>query len=84
MLIHLKIPASANVRVLVDFRSRLWTIPLELVFDLALPDHPGFPRLANLRRCTDAVDSGPTSIITAANFVFTVTWDYDAHTSTIS
>ena len=80
MLTHLEIPASANVRVFLDFSSRIWTIPLELVFDLVFPDHPGFPHLTNIRRCTYAMYCKPSSTITATNFVFTVAWDYDAHT----
>ena len=78
MLIHLKIPASANVRIVVDFGSRLSPVPLELVMDLALPDHPGFPHLfTNLRRCTYAPAGGPASVITATNFAFRVAWCND-------
>jgi len=77
MLIHLKIPASANVRIAVDLSSRLAPAPLRLVPDLALPDHPGLPHLASLRRCSYEPVSGSASIITATNFAFRVSWDYD-------
>ena len=76
MLNHLKIPASANVRIFVDFDSCGWSVaPLELVLDLALPNHPGFPHPTNLHRCTYAVDIRPMCIITAPNFAFSIAWN---------
>ena len=78
MLIHLEISASASVRIFVDIRSRgRSAVPPELVFDLALPDHPGFPHLTKLHRCAYALAAGPRSIITATNFVLSITWDHD-------
>ena len=76
MLIHLKIPDSANVRIFVDSGGQT-AVRLELTFDLALPDHPGFPHLTNLRRCTYAVNFEPICIITAHNFTLAIKWDND-------
>jgi len=74
-LIHLKIPTSALVRIFVDLDSgRRITAPLELVFNLALPNHPGFPHLSNLHRWTCAMDAWPFYIIAAPNFAFSVSW----------
>ena len=78
MLIHLKIPASTNVRIDLSLRGRS-VAPLELAFDLALPDHPGLPHLTNLHRCAYLLEYGPKSIITAANFAFSAAWDHDIH-----
>lgn len=81
-LIHLKIPISTNVRIFVDIDPSGDAIdPLGLALDLALPNHPGFPHLTNLHRCTYAVDIRPMCIITATNFAFSITWGdvMDAH-----
>ena len=76
MLVHLKIPTSTNVRVFVDFDPHGESIvPLELVLDLALPNHPGFPHLTDLHRCTYAVDARSMCIITATNFAFSIAWN---------
>ena len=75
ILIHLKIPISAHVKNFVESFYRPTAVPLELVFDLALPNHPGFPHLTNLHRCTYAVDPWPTCIIAAPNFDFCINWD---------
>jgi len=81
MLIHLKIPASANVRIFVDLDyDRRSGVPLRLAFNLALPNHPGFPHLTNLYCCTYGVDTRPMCIITTINFTFSITWNTGMHT----
>jgi len=78
MLIHLDIPVSTKVRIYVDLDDgEPPTTPLDLAFELqlALPDHPGFPHLTNLRRCTYMVDCQPYCVITAPNFAFKITWN---------
>ena len=78
ILVHLDIPASANVRIFVDLSlGEQRNVPLEHVFDLALPDHHGFPHLTNPYRCTYAVDNQPSCLITAPNFAFRAIWDDD-------
>lgn len=75
MLIHLKIPTSTNVRIFADLDYSGQSAALfELVFDLVLPDHFGFPHLTNLHRCTYGVHLRPTCIITANNLTFSITW----------
>ena len=78
MLIHLNIPVSTNVRILIDLShgGRLG-VPLSLAFDLALPDHHGFPHLTNPHCCTYAVDNRPSCTIIAPNFAFRAIWDDD-------
>jgi hypothetical protein len=77
MLLHLKIPASASVRISVDLSSVRWSaIPSPaLLFDLALPDYPGLPHLADLHRCTYGVTGGKWSVVATTNFTFRVGWD---------
>ena len=78
ILIHLKVPISADIRIFVDIpQGGLTDVPLHLVLDLALPDHHGFPHLTNLHRCTYALDPLPSCLIIAPNFAFRVTWDDD-------
>ena len=79
ILVHLDIPVSANIRIFVDLSggNPMASDPLELVFDLALPDHYWPPHLANPRRCTYEVDNQPSCLITAPNFAFRVIWDDD-------
>ena len=73
MLIHLKIPPSTDVRIFVDLEyDRRAAVPVGLVFDLVLPNHPGFPHLTNLHHCTYGVDIRPMCIITATNFTFSI------------
>ena len=80
MLVHLNIPISAKVRIHVDLKAG-WDPPIQVesVFDLVLPNHPGFPHLTNLRRCIYAVGSRPACIITTPNFTFSVSWDEPMH-----
>jgi hypothetical protein len=77
MLLHLKIPASANVRISVELSSIRWfNVPApEHSFDLALPDYPGLPHLTNLHRCTYGVAGGKWSTVATTNFAFSFTWD---------
>ena len=76
VLIHLNIPISANVRIFVDIRPDNRTpVPLGLVFDLILPNHPGFPHLTDVHRCTYAVDLRPACVITAPNLALSIVWD---------
>jgi hypothetical protein len=80
VLIHLNIPISTNVKIFVDIRPDNQTpVPLGLVFGLILPNHFGFPHLTNVRRCTYAVDLGPSCIITAPNFVLRLVWDNNGY-----
>ena len=77
ILAHLKIPISTKVRIHVDLEvGGEPTIPLGGVFDLILPNLPGFPHLTNLRRCTYAVDSRPACVIGAPNFTFCIIWSH--------
>ena len=81
MLIHLKISISVNVRIFVDLDSTGQSaVPPELVVDLALPNHPGFPHLTNLRRCTYVAYILPSCVVAAPNFAFNVSWDAVMHT----
>ena len=87
MLIHLKIPISADVRIFVDLESGgRPVVSLELAFNLALPNHPGFPHFTNLRNCTYGVYNNlrncsyalhfePSCIISAPNLFFHITWN---------
>ena len=78
ILIHLNIPVFTNVRILVDLsEGDQVDVPLHLVFDLALPDHHGFPHLTNPHCCTYAVDNRPSCTIIAPNFAFRAIWDDD-------
>ena len=78
ILIHLTIPVSADVRIFVDLsQCEQPNVPLDLVFDLALPDHHGFPHLTNPHCCTYAVDPLPSCLIIAPNFAFRATWEDD-------
>lgn len=79
VLIHLKIPISTNVKIFVDIPDNQTSVPLQLVFDLILPDHPGFPHLANIHRCAYAVDLRPACIITTSNFALSIAWDNVFH-----
>ena len=75
MLIHLIIPASTNVRIFTDLdHNGQPVVHFELVLDLALPSHPGFPHFANLRRGAYAIDVGPRYIITATSLAFGTAW----------
>ena len=74
MLIHLEIPESANVRIFVDYGGRT-DAPLEPILDLVLPNHPGFPHLTDLPRCTYAVNFEPSCVITAHNFALRISWN---------
>ena len=76
MLIHLNIPVSTKVRIYVVFDDGARTaIPLDLSFELALPNHSGFPHLTNLRRCTYAVEDQQSCVITAPDFAFKIAWN---------
>ncbi|KAF9783808.1 hypothetical protein BJ322DRAFT_1067186 [Thelephora terrestris] len=77
MLIHLDIPASANVRIFVDLS--LSNVPIGLVFELALPDHQELPHLTDLHCCTYTVDSPSSCLITAPNFAFRFIWGNWVH-----
>ena len=80
MLIHLHIPVSTKVRIYLDI---IYSVPpvvfLDSAFELALPNHPGFPHLTNLHRCTYAVDHQPSCVITAPNFAFKIIWHGSRH-----
>ena len=79
ILIHLKIPISANIRIFVDLVSGQNAAPPESLFNLALPNHPGFPHLTEFYRWTYAVDLRPACLITATNFAFSAKWDGSRH-----
>ena len=75
ILVHLKVPISTNVKIFVNSGRGESAVPLDLVFDLALPNHHGFPHLINLHRCTYTMGIRPSCVITAPNFAFGITWD---------
>ena len=76
MLIHLNIPVSTKVRIYVVFDDGARTaIPFDLSFELALPNHSGFPHLINRRRCTYAVEDQQSCVITTPNFAFNIAWN---------
>ena len=76
MLIHLKIPISADVRIFVDLDSgEQPVVSLELAFNLALPNHPGFPHSNNPRNCSYGLYFEPSCIISAPNLFFHITWN---------
>jgi hypothetical protein len=80
VLVHISIPVSADVKIHVNFAfSRQTPGPPGLVFDLALPDHPGFPHLTDPRRCTYAVRHRSACVITAPNFAFNIIWEGPLH-----
>jgi len=80
ILIHLDIPVSTNVRILVDLSLCDPTNePIRLVFELALPKRHGLAHLTDLHCCTYAVDSPSSCLITAPNFAFRVAWGKWVH-----
>ena len=74
ILVHLDIPISTKVKIHVGLDVR--SVPVELVFDQALPNHPGFPHLTDPHRCTYAVDCRSACVITAPNFALRISWNY--------
>ena len=77
ILAHLDIPISTKVKIHIDLDAGGQTaIPVELLFDLALPNHLGFPHLTDPHRCAYAVDCQSACVITAPNFALRITWSY--------
>ena len=76
ILIHLKIPISASVRLFADLRSGVsrLCVPIEYVLDLALPSHPGFQHLTDFHHCTYGVRLPPACLIIAPNFAIKILW----------
>lgn len=79
MLVHLNIPVSAKVGFYVELDDIRPPVPLGPLLELALPNHPGFPHLTGLHRCTYLVDSVKSCVLTAPNFAFKITWDEFIH-----
>ena len=80
ILVHLKVPISTNVKIFVD-SGRDSTVPLGFAFDLALPNHHGFPHLTNLHRCTYVMDKRQYCTFAAPNFAFSIAWNTAMDTS---